>query len=697
MSPPVQVALIHKNYTVAIGILAVLALTGATLMHWAGRMQSGAVTMGALSSQQAQAYLSVMSANRAVLEASSEPGATDEQLQPLRDELAEASKKLAEVNSAMTDLIDDGETHAFSGIPITVVDIYREQPHRLEYWLDYGRARASDVSRYSLRELSYQHGGAASIDIAFHTSDKVVSGLEAAIREVAAATKARALQLERIQIGLALTTLLTLAAEVGFIFGPLVRRLTAEHRRAEEKTAELREMAFRDGLTGLPNRLHFHKLLETAVPALAEGGGFAVVLCDLNRFKSINDSFGAEGGDALLIEVTRRISGCLSSGDVAARFGGDEFAVLAQGVGTSKDLMAFADRLRDATSFTWHWNGFDIDVSTSVGGVLCLSPLDAVDRLIVYADRALCQARSQELRTFVIGTPQRLAEDEAAAITREVPRALSAGEFQPFYQPKVDIATRTVVGVEALARWIHPERGLISPAVFIPAVHRAGRMADLTRFMLERAGRDARAWIDAGLPVRQVAVNMPEALLASRTGLHTVKDTLERYDLEGSVFTLEITEDVLVSRAADTIQEVVAGLADLGARIAFDDFGTGFASLSHLREFTFHELKIDKSFVAQIGRSEANEQIVRSMIHLAKGLDRKVVAEGVETADQLRFLSDLGCDVAQGYFFAKPMADPELRRWLDRFVAENTRTNAAAARGSLFAPTRRTRRSASGG
>ena len=659
-----QASLIRKNYLVAIGTLAALALTGAVLMHWAGKMQSGAVGVGVLASQQAQAYLAVMTASRNVITASARPDATDSDLQPLRDQLAEVATRLAQLNSRMKAMLDAGQEQTFSGVPASVIAIYRDPPHRLEHWLDFGLKRAFTVAEYSLRELRYHNLGVTAIDIAFYSSDKIVSGFQAAMQEVEVQTRARALYLQWIQCGLTLATLLVLALETGLIFGPLLRRLKAEHLRAERTTAELKEMVFRDSLTGLPNRRRFQQHLESAIADVNDMRGFAVLLCDLNRFKSINDSFGHEAGDRLLNEVARRLSAILGPRDMVARFGGDEFAVAAQGLSSTEQLQEFVERVREVMSFPWHWAGFDVDVSASVGGALCLSPLDTPDRLTAYADQALYEAKNGERPTCVITQRQRQAADEGAAIMRDVSRALAAGEFEAFYQPKIDLATRRIVGVEALARWRHPEKGLLPPALFIPAIHRAGKIADLTRFMLDAAGQDMRGWIDAGVPIRHVAVNMPEALLASRAGLTAVKATLDRYGLPGSAFTMEITEDVLVSRAAETIEEVVAGLSRLGVRIAFDDFGTGFASLSHLRAFTFDELKIDRSFVKEIGQSAASEQIVRAIIHLARGLDRVVVAEGVETEEQRVFLADLGCAMAQGYLFAAPMPAAALADWL---------------------------------
>ncbi|QLF71604.1 EAL domain-containing protein (plasmid) [Peteryoungia desertarenae] len=623
-----QISLIRKNYLLAIGILAAVALCGAVLMHWAGKMQTGAASIGTVASQQTQAFMAVMTASRMVIAASERSDASDADLMPLRRKLASAAAELEGFNRQMKALLDAGEGQTFSGIPEHVVAIYRQPPHRLEYWLDFALIRAKNVSEFTLRELRYHNNGTVAVDIALQTGDGIISGFKAAMREIETETRLRAQQLRQVQIGLTVATLLILALETGLIFGPLIRRLGAEYQRAEDRTAELRRKAFSDSLTGIANRRRFHTELESTIPATHEQAGFAVVVCDINRFKSINDSFGHDAGDALLIDVAERLTKGVGAKGLVARLGGDEFAVLGRGVRDTEGLTDLVERVRETLTFSWRRTGFDVDISASVGGALCLSARDTPDRLLAYADQALYEARNGGRPTYVITPRQREVADEEAAILRDINRALSAGEFEAFYQPKIHVATRSVIGVEALVRWRHGQKGLLPPALFLPAVQRAGKIADLTRFMLDAAGRDMRGWIDERLPIRHVAVNMPEALLASRTGLSSVIETLERHGLEGSAFTMEITEDVLVSRAADTIHEVVNGLSQRGVRIAFDDFGTGFASLSHLREFTFDEIKIDRSFVKDIGVSDANEQIVRSIISLAKGLNRSVVAEG---------------------------------------------------------------------
>nr|WP_246329635.1 EAL domain-containing protein [Chthonobacter rhizosphaerae] len=449
----------------------------------------------------------------------------------------------------------------------------------------------------------------------------------------------------------------------------MVRSLREEHARAEEKTKELNRLAFTDGLTGLANRTAFRRALEDACRSQSDGS-FALILCDLDRFKAVNDGFGHAAGDALLQEMARRISSVVRPDDFTARLGGDEFAVLAAGLKQEADLTHMIAAIRSATAKPWRWGDVEIDVSSAVGGALCATPGEDPDRLLAYADLALYDAKSGDYHLKVFDKGLKDERDREAAILRELSGALANGEFELHYQPKVRVRDGAVVGVEALVRWRHPERGLLQPGAFLGAVQRGGRMVDLTRALIETAGRDMASWRRKGLPIDHVAVNMPESMLSSRICLPVVASMLARHGLPGSVLAVEITEDVLLSRAADTIAGVVNDLSALGVQIAFDDFGTGFASLSHLRSFTFDQVKIDRSFISEIGTGTASQEIVRSISSLARALGKDVVAEGVETEAQLAFLAAEGCGIVQGFLFSGALPRADLEAWVLRHEAQ---------------------------
>lgn len=668
-----QIRLIEKTYALAIAILVVLAFTGTVLMNWALLIQRTHVELSLLVSRQAQVFSAVQSATNVFLDAASEPDAVDAGLIRVRERLADQVNRLDGLNREIATFLDTRRGTLNGGVSETIIAIYRDRPHRLAHWLDTVVKRSKELQIMSPREVRYVVDNWSTVNVALLSGTGLIRSFDNLLAEIERASKAHVTRQETLQAGLTGLTLLVLLGEAVFIFGPMVRRLRRAHLRAEETTADLNRLAFTDSLTGLGNRTFFQRALQDHCAAAPSKGGFALILCDLDRFKAVNDGFGHAAGDALIAEMARRIAGAIRPGDTAARLGGDEFAVIAPGLVAETDLIDLVAHIRAATALPWRWGDVEIDVSSSVGGALSIDGSEDPDRLFAYADMALYEAKTGERHLKIFDGGLRAARDNEAAILRELPRALATGEFELHYQPKIRIADGGLVGVEALVRWRHPDRGLLPPGQFLGAVLRGGRMVDLTRHVIATAAADLEHWRRSGIPVHNVAVNMPESMLASRLGLTALRDAMDRHGLPGHAFTVEITEDVLLSRAAETISEVVNSLSALGVRISFDDFGTGFASLSHLRSFAFDQLKIDRSFVAEIGVATASEQIVRSIVSLARALGKDVVAEGVETERQLRFLAAEGCTVAQGYLYAPALPIGDLEAWIaDRYRSRTT-------------------------
>lgn len=668
-----QIRLIEKTYALAIAILVVLAFTGTVLMNWALLIQRTHVELSLLVSRQAQVFSAVQSATNVFLDAASAPDAVDAGLIRVRERLADQVNRLDGLNREIATFLDTRTGTLNGGVSETIIAIYRDRPHRLAHWLDTVVKRSKELQIMSPREVRYVVDNWSTVNVALLSGTGLIRSFDNLLAEIERASKAHVTRQETLQAGLTGLTLLVLLGEAVFIFGPMVRRLRRAHLRAEETTADLNRLAFTDSLTGLGNRTFFQRALQDHCAAAPSKGGFALILCDLDRFKAVNDGFGHAAGDALIAEMARRIAGAIRPGDTAARLGGDEFAVIAPGLVAETDLIDLVAHIRAATALPWRWGDVEIDVSSSVGGALTIDGSEDPDRLFAYADMALYEAKTGERHLKIFDGGLRAARDNEAAILRELSRALATGEFELHYQPKIRIADGGLVGVEALVRWRHPDRGLLPPGQFLGAVLRGGRMVDLTRHVIATAAADLEHWRRSGIPVHNVAVNMPESMLASRLGLTALRDAMDRHGLPGHAFTVEITEDVLLSRAAETISEVVNSLSALGVRISFDDFGTGFASLSHLRSFAFDQLKIDRSFVAEIGVATASEQIVRSIVSLARALGKDVVAEGVETERQLRFLAAEGCTVAQGYLYAPALPIGDLEAWIaDRYRSRTT-------------------------
>jgi diguanylate cyclase (GGDEF)-like protein/PAS domain S-box-containing protein len=426
--------------------------------------------------------------------------------------------------------------------------------------------------------------------------------------------------------------------------------------------AELSHQAFHDGLTGLPNRIYFAGQVTAAIArARRSGQGMAVVYLDLDEFKIVNDTLGHAVGDRLLIEVADRLRATLRGGDTAARVGGDEFNVLLEALSETWAADDVVRRLLEVLSEPYHLDAHEVRIRASAG----IAGLDAADLtaedLQHHADAALYEAKANGKSRQAWFDPA-LGERARARLDIEqgLRRALELGELGVAYQPVVDLKTGVIRGVEALARWQHPERGMIPPGDFIPIAERAGLIVELGRFVLEEACRASlRLGAAAGGRPVPISVNVSAHQMVDADFVTDVRTALEGAGLPAEYLTLELTESVLILESERTDQ-VIAALRDLGVRLAIDDFGTGYSSLSYARRFPVDELKIDRSFIDGLARSREDAAIVTAAIAFARALHLSVTAEGVETLDQAIRLRALGCDRAQGYLFARPMEEAAL-------------------------------------
>ncbi|ONG59108.1 hypothetical protein BKE38_00055 [Pseudoroseomonas deserti] len=435
--------------------------------------------------------------------------------------------------------------------------------------------------------------------------------------------------------------------------------VTARH----EAEARIAHIARHDPLTGLPNRLLFRDRLEQALAHARRGQGFAVLCLDLDRFKEVNDTLGHPIGDALLCAVAGRLRDELRDTDTLARLGGDEFAVIQSSIEQPQDAITLAGRLVETICRPFELNGHQVVVGTSIG--VAMAPQDGLeaDMLLKGADMALYRAKSEGRGRWRFFEP---AMDAAMQLRRaleiELRRALLLGEFELYYQPIVDVASRHVTGLEALLRWRHPERGLVPPDAFIPLAEEIGLIVPIGEWVLARACADAAGW--PGAP--RVAVNLSPAQFASRGLVEVVEAALRDSGLDPTRLELEITETVMLQDSQATLQ-TLHRLKALGLRIAMDDFGTGYSSLSYLQRFPFDKVKIDRSFTSELGLSRQSDAIVQAVTDLCAGLDMVTTAEGVETENQLQTLSQRGCREAQGFLFSRPQpaaSVPEMLRSL---------------------------------
>jgi diguanylate cyclase (GGDEF)-like protein/PAS domain S-box-containing protein len=433
----------------------------------------------------------------------------------------------------------------------------------------------------------------------------------------------------------------------------LVFRDVSKARAMAEQIAHLAEHDF---LTGLPNRLLLNDRISQAI-ALARRNKdkVALIFMDIDRFKRINDSLGHPTGDTLLRCVANRLRDCVRAPDTVSRQGGDEFIVLLQGVKHSEDAAIAAERLLKSLAETFSIDQQELHITSSIGVSLYPDDGENAETLIRNADTAMYQAKENGRQGFQFFKPEmNVRAVERQSIEEDLRRAVEREEFTLHYQPKINLATGAITGAEALLRWSHPARGSVPPAQFIPIAEDSGLILPIGAWVLREACAQSRAWADEGLPIVSMAVNVSAVEFRNENFLDNLFATLSETGLDPACLELEVTESVLMKNA-ELAASILQSLRKKGVRVAIDDFGTGYSSLSYLRKFPLDALKIDQSFVRQIANSSDETIIVSAIISMGRSLHLRVIAEGVETAEDLEFLQDRECDEAQGYYFSRPV------------------------------------------
>ncbi|MCC7257009.1 MAG: EAL domain-containing protein [Gammaproteobacteria bacterium] len=431
----------------------------------------------------------------------------------------------------------------------------------------------------------------------------------------------------------------------------------------ERKRAELRlnYLAQFDPLTEIGNRQYFQDQLQRATArARREGSRVALFFLDIDQFKMVNDTLGHDAGDQLLQQVAQRLSSQVRTGDIMARLGGDEFAILMEGVDNAVDAGTIAQKLLDVIEAPFTLDGHQIKVTTSIGITFYPSDNNDTMRLLKNADIAMYQAKDAGRNNFKFFTERMHTELlEYHDLERDIAEALRKKGFRLVFQPKVNLRTRRLQGLEALLRWDCPKRGSVSPARFIPVAEASGHIVPLGYWVLNSVCETLRAWEADDLPLVPVSVNVSTRQFQQADFQKRVAAALDFHGVTPHLIELEMTEGLLMEDT-EAAHRALHDLKNLGVRISIDDFGTGHSCLSYLRRFPIDVLKIDRSFVSEIGENEDSRIIIDAIISLARSLRLDTVAEGVETNDQLDFLLERGCHVAQGFLFGMPMPAAEI-------------------------------------
>jgi diguanylate cyclase (GGDEF)-like protein/PAS domain S-box-containing protein len=432
---------------------------------------------------------------------------------------------------------------------------------------------------------------------------------------------------------------------------------------AKNQVSSLRHQAMHDGLTGLPNRTMLFDALENAiVKAREDRGMLALMLMDLDRFKEVNDTFGHHFGDALLKQVAFRVQNQMREGDIVARLGGDEFAIVLPRTSDATSTALMARRILNTLEQPFVVEAQVLEVGASIG--IAMFPEHGADArtLLRRADVAMYAAKKKESGYSFHKDDHESRTPDQLALVVELRGAIERNELELHYQPKLHVRSGIMTRAEVLIRWNHPQRGHLPPSQFVPIAERTGLIRAMTDWVFDRVLAQCRAWQDEGAPIH-VAVNVSAKSLLDQSLPQKVQAALDRWKVDPRFLKIEITESSIMADPAHALA-ILSMLQSMGVRLSVDDFGTGYSSLTHLRELPIDEIKIDKSFVMGMKTSEADAAIVRTVIDLAHNLGKQVCAEGVEDEQTWKMLGDLGCDLAQGYWIARPMPGVDLMNWL---------------------------------
>lgn len=508
---------------------------------------------------------------------------------------------------------------------------------------------------YARKELIENRNVLSSyIPVQYGSSNKIVAVLEI-YKDVSLLVQDISLTQKRFVTAVS-SGLFILFAILFFVIRHADQIIRCYNQEQQNHTARFEHQAYHDALTGLPNRVLLLDRLEHAMlHAQAENHLIAIMFIDLDRFKAINDSLGHNLGDELLIEISSRIKTCTRPADTVARLAGDEFIVILERLQTVDLAISFAERIINALSKPVLLGSKKVNCTCSIGISLFPFEDDNSQTLIQKADIAMYNAKQRGRNNFhFYSTDLSKLPDRHLSLENELIQAIELNQFELYFQPKIDFKSMNMQGMEALLRWRHPEKGIIPPLDFIPVLEESGLINQVGQWVIEEACRKNKNWMDAGLPPLRVAVNISNVQLNQNDFADRVCNILEKTGLEAQYLELELTESGLLADVDSNIERFNK-LRDKGITLALDDFGTGYSSLSYICRLPVDVIKIDKEFIHQISSDRQNRSVVTAILSFAHGLRLNIVAEGVETAEQLVFLNAMRCTTAQGYLLSRPL------------------------------------------
>ncbi|HVZ99606.1 MAG TPA: EAL domain-containing protein [Caulobacterales bacterium] len=629
---------VTRRYVLGLSLLAACVIANFVIMQVSLTFQQRQVRISALAAEQSRLFSDIGVYSRSLMRAAVANDVPEESINAIRENMRSAGQRL---RANMHELLRLDDERIAGVLRFQVMTpYYRQPPHNLEQKIDRYIERTNELASLTPEHLAVRFSQWVPMDIAVTTGSLIQNSFDQAMAGGYSAAQRSVGMMQFAEKIITLLTLIILVLEGVYLFAPLLRVLQAQARQ--------------DRLTGLANRTLFYETLAKRLDAARAGRGHAaLILFDLDRFKPINDTLGHVAGDALLQEVANRTVKVVGEKGFVARLGGDEFAILPSPDLEPQELEGLLERVVQEIEAPLYYGEWEMQPAASLGAAVFPVHGEDAERLFASADAALYVAKKQRSTFLIYDEAMRSDDDEARQMTLDLRRAVSQHELCVYYQPQIAMHENRCIGFEALLRWRHPTKGVLNAGQFVHMAERLGLVPEITAMVIASVAHDIRAWLNQGFDPGIVGINMPEEMFATDLAQQMLDRGLAPHAIPYERICIEVTEDVFLNRAADQISARLSAMRDLGLRIAFDDFGTGYASLSHLKRFPFDELKIDRSFVDDLTRDARSVEIIRALTGLARNLGKSVIAEGIETEEQRALLLAEGVPVGQGYLFSK--------------------------------------------